>query len=89
MEYIGWLIVFPILSVVPFVWDGVYIGLTSSKAMRNTMLFATFLVFLPSYYLLAHYLGNHGLWLAMSLFVLARGISQTILSKKVVFGKFI
>lgn len=89
MEYMIWLIAFPVLSVVPFVWDGVYIGLTSSKAMRNTMLFSTFLVFLPSYYLLAHFWGNHGLWLAMILFVLARGISQTILAKKVVWGKFV
>ncbi|MDG1476692.1 MAG: MATE family efflux transporter [Vicingaceae bacterium] len=89
MEYIVWLIAFPILSVVPFVWDGVYIGLTSSKAMRNTMLFSTFVIFIPSYYVLAHFWGNHGLWLAMILFVLARGISQTILAKNVVFGKFV
>ena len=87
LEYILWLVVFPVLSVVPFVWDGVYIGLTSSKAMRNTMLFSTFIIFLPAYYLLANYWGNHGLWLAMILFVLARGISQTILAKRVVYGK--
>jgi MATE family multidrug resistance protein len=87
LEYIFWLVLFPILSVVPFVWDGVYIGLTSSKAMRNTMLFSTFVIFLPAYYLLANYWGNHGLWLAMILFVLARGISQTILAKKVVYNK--
>ena len=88
MGYIAWLVVFPLLSVVPFVWDGIYIGLTSSKAMRNTMLFATFLIFLPSYYVFAHLFGNNGLWLAMILFMLARGISQTILAKKVVWGKF-
>lgn len=87
IKYLGWLVIFPVLSIVPFVWDGVYIGLTSSKAMRNTMLFSTFLIFLPAYYLLAHYWGNHGLWLAMILFVLARGISQTILAKKVVYDK--
>ena len=87
MDYLWWLILFPILSVVPFVWDGIYIGLTSSKAMRNTMLFSTFLIFLPAYYILAHYWGNHGLWLAMILFVLARGISQTILAKKEVYDK--
>ena len=89
MQYVGWLIIFPILSVVPFVWDGIYIGLTSSKAMRNTMLLSTFLVFLPSYYVLSSLWGNHGLWLAMILFVLARGISQTLLAKKIVFRKFI
>ena len=87
LEYLIWLVLFPILSVVPFVWDGVYIGLTSSKAMRNTMLFSTLIIFLPAYYLLANYWGNHGLWLAMILFVVARGISQTILAKKVVYDK--
>lgn len=87
LNYTIWLVLFPILSVVPFVWDGVYIGLTSSKAMRNTMLFSTFAIFIPAYYLLANVWGNHGLWLAMILFVLARGISQTILAKKVVYDK--
>ncbi len=87
MDYLFWLVIFPVLSVIPFVWDGIYIGLTSSKAMRNTMLFSTFLIFLPAYYLLAEYYGNHGLWLSMILFVLARGISQTILAKKVVYAK--
>lgn len=86
-DYLMWLVIFPILSVVPFVWDGVYIGITSSKAMRNTMLFSTFIIFLPAYYLLNHYYGNHGIWLAMILFVLARGISQTILAKKVVYDR--
>ncbi len=86
LEYMGWLIVFPILSVVPFVWDGVYIGLTSSKAMRNTMLLST-VIFVASYYLLANVWGNHGVWLAMIVFVLARGISQTILAKMVVYDK--
>ncbi len=88
MDYIWWLVLFPVLSVVPFVWDGVYIGLTASKSMRNTMLFSTFLIFIPSYYLLENFFGNHGLWLSMILFVLARASSQTWLAKKVVWGKF-
>lgn len=87
LNYLVWLVLFPILSVVPFVWDGVYIGLTSSKSMRNTMLFSTFLIFIPAYYLLANLWGNHGLWFSMILFVLARGISQTILAKEVVYDK--
>lgn len=87
MDYIWWLVLFPVLSVVPFVWDGVYIGVTASKAMRNTMLLSTFLVFIPAYYLFSTFLGNHGLWLAMLLFVLARGVSQTWLSKRVVYAK--
>lgn len=86
-DYLIWLVIFPILSVVPFVWDGIYIGTTASKAMRNTMLFSTFIIFLPAYYLLRDHFGNHGLWLSLILWVLARGISQTILAKKVVYGR--
>jgi len=86
LDYLIWLVIFPILSVVPFVWDGVFIGATASRAMRNTMLFSAFIVFIPSYYLLEHYLGNHGIWLAMILFVLARGVSQTIIAKKIIFN---
>lgn len=86
MRYLVWLIIFPILSVIPFVWDGIYIGLTSSKAMRNTMLLST-VTFVGSYYLLQNIWGNHGVWLAMIIFVLARGISQTLLAKKVVYAK--
>jgi MATE family, multidrug efflux pump len=86
-NYIIWLVLFPILSVVPFVWDGIFIGTTASKAMRNTMLFSTFIIFLPAFYLLKDAFGNHGIWLAMILFVVARGLSQSILAKKVVFDK--
>ena len=85
LDYIWWLIAFPIVSVIPFVWDGVYIGITASKAMRNTMLASTFLIFIPSYYLLEIFFGNHGLWMAMILFMLARGGGQTLLAKKVVW----
>lgn len=86
-DYLIWLILFPVLSVIPFIWDGVFIGVTASKAMRNTMLFSTFIIFLPSFYLLQHYFGNHGIWGAMILFVLARGLSQSILAKRVVYDR--
>lgn len=87
-NYLVWLAIFPILSVFPFIWDGVFIGVTASRAMRNTMLFSTFVIFIPAYYLLSNYWGNHGVWLAMILFVVARGVSQTVLVKKVVYDKF-
>ena len=42
--------------------------------MRDIMLFSTFLVFLPAWFLLQGF-GNHGLWLAFTLFNGARGIT--------------
>jgi len=84
LPFVWWLIAMPIPNTIAFIWDGVYIGLTSTKAMRNTMFVATFLFFVPSYYLLHPSLGNHALWLSMIILMIVRGISLSLLAKKVV-----
>ncbi|MGR3177496.1 MAG: MATE family efflux transporter [Candidatus Anammoxibacter sp.] len=87
IPFLGWLIIAPVINAIPFIWDGVYIGITASKAMRNTMLISTLLVFLPTYYIFHNMIGNHALWMALTFLMLARGISQTVTSKQVVFNK--
>jgi MATE family multidrug resistance protein len=69
----------PVLSFAAFIWDGVYVGLTASKEMRNTMLASSLLIFFPVYFLMESYIHNHALWLALILFLTSRGILQTIL----------
>jgi len=81
IEYLPWMIVSPIVSVWSFLYDGVFVGATRSKDMRNAMLGSLFLVFLPSWYFLQP-LGNHGLWLAFTLFMLSRGLSMHLLYKR-------
>ena len=76
MTFLPWLILSPVVSVWSFLYDGVYVGATLAREMRNTMLFSTFAVFLPAYYLLQPQLGNHGLWLAFLLFMAARGLTM-------------
>lgn len=85
--YLFWLGVIPIATFAAFIWDGVYIGATASAPMRNTLLIATFVVFLPSYYILNKYMGNHGLWLAMMLFMITRGVMLTIFRKKHIYSR--
>ena len=77
MRFLPWLIVSPLVSVWSFLYDGVYIGATRAKAMRDIMLVSTLGVFLPAWYLLQGY-GNHGLWLAFTLFMASRGIGMYI-----------
>ncbi len=72
--YIFWLAIIPLSSIAAFVLDGIFIGTLSSRPMRNTLLVATFLVFLPVYYLLKGSLGNHSLWLAINLFMITRSL---------------
>ncbi len=77
MQYLPWLIISPLVSVWSFLYDGVYVGATQAKSMRNIMVFSTFVVFLPAWFLLQGF-GNHGLWLALMLFMASRGIGMHI-----------
>ena len=39
-EYLPWLLLMPVVGCAAFTWDGIYIGATASKAIRNSMLWA-------------------------------------------------
>jgi putative efflux protein, MATE family len=89
MPYHVYMILIPLITFAAFIWDGVYIGATASKAIRNTMIIATFLVFLPSWYWLMPRFDNHGLWIAFLLFMIARGVAMSIMAKKSIFHPLI
>lgn len=76
-QYLWWLILFPILSTPCYIWDGIYIGLTASRSMRNLMIGAI-VIFLALFFTVGEWWENHGLWLSMLAFMLARGIFQQI-----------
>ena len=71
--FLFWMILFPVISTPCYLWDGIYIGLTASKYMRNTMLLAL-VAYLLFHYCLFPIYGNQGLWLAFLIFMLLRGI---------------
>ena len=77
IRYLPWMIASPIVSVWCFLYDGVYVGATRARDMRNIMVTSTLLVFLPAWYFLQPY-GNDGLWLAFLLFMASRGIGMHI-----------
>lgn len=82
MKYIHWTILVPIAGFAAFLFDGVYIGATASKAMRNIVVLATILFF-AIYYLFETKLGNNGLWIALLLFLTLRSILMWSLNQKV------
>ena len=84
-EYLPWMILMPILSSAAFLWDGVYIGAVATKTLLYTMILSTFAIFLPVYYLAFPYWGNHGLWLAMSAFMLSRSLFLSFYAKKAIY----
>ena len=76
-EYLPWLVALPMIAVWSFFYDGVYVGATLSREMRIVMSGAAFLVFVPAWYF-ARGLGNHGLWLAFTAFMVVRGLAMHV-----------
>ncbi|WAT05346.1 MATE family efflux transporter DinF [Rouxiella badensis] len=72
-RYLGWQIILPLVGVWCYLLDGMFIGATRGKEMRNSMAvaaagYALTLLALPT-------LGNHALWLAVAVFLSLRGVA--------------
>lgn len=72
--YLAWAAATPLLGALAFQMDGVFIGATWSKDMRNMML-ASLVAYLAAWWLAMPRLGNHGLWLALLVFLSMRGVT--------------
>jgi MATE family multidrug resistance protein len=85
-KYIGWLIAMPIVSMLAFMWDGIFAGATRGKDIRNAMLWAA-AAFAVSYFLLSSFdfrlstfdyrLSPHSLYIAYFAHLAARVIYLT------------
>jgi len=80
--YLPWAAAAALSGALAFQLDGVYIGATWSKDMRNMMILAT-LIYVSALWLLVPAFGNHGLWAALNIFLVARGVLlQALLPSK-------
>ena len=85
-DYIYWIVAIPLISITAFIWDGIYLGATSSQHLRNATLLGA-VVFFSVYYGLQNNWGNHALLFAQFTFFGVRGIYQTITYKKAIFDR--
>lgn len=70
--FLPWCIAVPVFSVWAFEMDGVFIGATRGKELRNSMVLS-FAVFLMLALVLDQAIGNNGLWCAFASFMVVRG----------------
>lgn len=66
----------PLCGVMAYAFDGIYVGATWSRDMRNLMI-ASLALYLASFWPL-HAAGNVGLWTALLIFLAARGVLQAL-----------
>jgi len=86
--YIGWIIAVPLVGCIPFMIDGIMVGATKTKLLRNTVFISTALFF-TCFYILTPYLGNIALWLSFLIFLLSRGVLLYFCSDKLNVEKII
>lgn len=72
-EFAIWALITPITGVMAFHYDGVYIGSSWTRDMRRMMI-VSFIIFALAAFVFSFALGNHGLWLALNIFLVVRGI---------------
>lgn len=72
--YLPWAALTAVTGVLAFQMDGIFIGATWSRDMRNMMLLS-FAAYVASLLILTPLLGNHGLWASLHVFLIARGLS--------------
>ena len=80
-EYIGWIIAIPLAAAMPFVMDGIMVGATRSRIMRNSMIGASICYFIILYGL-SGLIGNNAIWLAFTMYMLLRGVFQYYMSDR-------
>jgi MATE family multidrug resistance protein len=74
LSFLPWIVAMPLVAIWSFQLDGIFLGATHTRALRNAMLVSLglFLVFV---WIFMPLWGNHGLWLALLLFMAARTVT--------------
>lgn len=80
-RYIVWIILIPIFSAMPFIMDGIMVGATETRIMRNSMFLSTAAYF-AIYYAGYPLIGNNALWLAFTLYMFLRGVLQFFMTRR-------
>jgi MATE family multidrug resistance protein len=77
LRFWPWLVVMPFVCVWAFLWDGVFLGATRTRTLRNTMIIS-FACYVPAQFGLSALWGNHGVWAAIVALMLMRSLTLTL-----------
>ncbi len=83
-DYLWWVWLIPAAGAAAFIWDGIFIGMTATRGMLVSSFLSTVVFFVVC--CLSQ--NNHGLWLAMIIYLAMRGVFQTIWFRATARGRF-
>ena len=73
-NYFIWIVIIPPIASLCYQFDGIFIGASQTAEMRNGMIISVIIFIISSHFLVNNF-GNHGLWLALLLFMIMRSIT--------------
>ncbi len=73
-EFLIWAAIAPVIGVASWMFDGIYIGATWTRDMRQAMIHSVG-IYVLSLFILVPAFGNHGLWAALMVLNIARGVT--------------
>lgn len=75
-SYLPWVVAAPLIGIASWMLDGIFIGATRTRQMRNAMLISG-AVYVAALFMLLPF-GNHGLWLALMVLNITRAITLAL-----------
>ena len=82
LEYLPWMVITPLVGVFAWILDGIFIGATRTREMRNMMVISLGIYLLAIALLLPSF-GNHGLWGALLVLFGVRGITLALVYPRI------
>lgn len=76
-HFLFWAAMSPVIGIASWMFDGIYIGATRTKDMRNAML-ASVAIYAAVLWPMISMFGNHGLWASLMILNTARGITLAL-----------
>jgi len=81
-QHILWVVIIPPIASFCYQLDGIFIGASQTKEIRNAMIVSTVIFILISIFL-TRYLGNHGIWFSLLIFMILRSLSLQFYIKNI------
>ena len=81
-KYLFWMIIAPILAFPAFILDGIFIGASQTREIRNAMVISV-LTFIGISIYLTQYFANHGIWFSLMMFMILRALTLQFYFKKI------
>ena len=81
-QHVLWVVIIPPIASFCYQLDGIFIGASQTKEIRNAMIVSTVIFILISIFL-TRYLGNHGIWFSLLIFMILRSLSLQFYIKNI------